>query len=86
MSDTTRAVAPDISKNFGRICHAALLHKLTSYGICSQVIRLTFLFVSHKLLLVILNGEFLLDCPVNPFVPNALFLYPLETSENLMIF
>ena len=23
---------------------------------------------------------------VNPFVPNAPFLYPLKTSENLMVF
>ena len=26
------------------------------------------------------------DCNVNPFTPNAPFLYPLKTTENLMVF
>ena len=25
-------------------------------------------------------------CPVNPFVSNAPFLYPMKTSENLIVF
>ena len=31
-SGATRALALDISKAFGRVCHAGLLHKLKSYG------------------------------------------------------
>ena len=39
-SGATRAVALDISKAFGRVWHAGLLHKLKSYGISDQIIGL----------------------------------------------
>ena len=32
------------------------------------------------------SGELISQYLVNPFVPNAPFLYPLKTSENLTIF
>ena len=39
-SRATRAVALDISKAFGRVWYASLLHKLRSYGISGQIIGL----------------------------------------------
>ena len=43
-SGVTRAVALDISKAFGRVCHVGLLHKLKSYGIPGQIFDLFLLF------------------------------------------
>ena len=28
----------------------------------------------------------MMKCNINPFIPDAPFLYPLETSENLKVF
>ena len=44
-SGATRAVTLDISTAFDRVQHAALLHKLRSYGISGQILAL-FLFFS----------------------------------------
>ena len=38
-SGATRAVALDISKTFGRVWHAGLLHKLKSYGISRSIVE-----------------------------------------------
>ena len=43
-SGATRAVALDIFKAFDRVCHAALLHKLRSYGTSGQYLVLLLLF------------------------------------------
>ena len=40
----TRVVALDISKDFDKVCHAGLLHKLKSYGISSQIFGLIAFF------------------------------------------
>ena len=40
----TRVVAHDISKTFGRVWHAGLLHKLKFYGISGQIFGLVFFF------------------------------------------
>ena len=40
----TGAVACDISKVFGRVYHAGLLHKLKSYEISGQIFGLILLF------------------------------------------
>ena len=45
-SGATPAVALDISKAFGRVWHAGLLHKLKSYGISGQIFDL--IFSIHK--------------------------------------
>ena len=43
-SETTRAVALDISKAFDRAWHAGLLHKLKSDKISGQIFELLFFF------------------------------------------
>ena len=50
-SGATRAVALDISKAFGRVWHAGLLHKLKSYGISGQIFGLISSFLSNRRLL-----------------------------------
>ena len=47
-SGVTRAVALDISKAFGRVWHAGLLHKLKSYGISGQIFDLISSFLSNR--------------------------------------
>ena len=43
-SGATQAVALDISKAFGRVWHACLLHKCRSCGISGQILALFLLF------------------------------------------
>ena len=45
-SGATQAVALDISKTFGRVWHAGLLHKLKSYGFSGQIFDLISSFFS----------------------------------------
>ena len=47
-SVATQAVALDISKVFGRVWHAGLLHKLKSYGISCQIFGLVSSFFSNR--------------------------------------
>ena len=47
-SRATRAVALDISKAFDRVWHAALLHKLESYGIAGQIYDRISSFLSNR--------------------------------------
>ena len=56
-SGATRPVALDISKAFDRIRHAALLHKLKSYGISGQIFDLISSFLSNRRLRVVLDGK-----------------------------
>ena len=44
----TRALALDISKAFDRVWHAALLHKLKSYGVSDQIFGLISSFLSSR--------------------------------------
>ena len=53
----TRAAALDISKAFGRVWHAGLLHKLKSYGISGQIFGLVSSFLSSRRLLLSLMGN-----------------------------
>ena len=50
-SGATRAVAPDISKAFGRVWHAGQLLKLTSYGILHQIFGLISSFLCNTWLI-----------------------------------
>ena len=43
-SGATRAVAPDISKAFYRVCHAGLIHKLKFHQFSGQLFGLIYLF------------------------------------------
>ena len=50
-------MALDISKAFGRVWHAGLLHKFKSYGISGQIFGLISSFVSNRHLWVVLDGK-----------------------------
>ena len=75
-SGATRAVAIDISKALNRIWHAGLLHKITSYGISSQMSGLISSFLSKRQLQVVLDGKSLHEYPVNAGVPHSPILGP----------
>ena len=63
-SGATRAVALDIFKAFGRVCHAGLLHKLKSKGISGQLFGLISTFLSNKMFRVVLDGKSSQEYPV----------------------
>ena len=56
-SAATQAVAVDISKDFDRVWHAAVLHKLNSYGISGHIFGLISSFHSNRRLRVVLDGK-----------------------------
>ena len=70
-SGATRAVALDISKAFGKVWHAGLLHKLKSYGISGQIFGLISSFLSNRQLRVVLDGKSSQEYPVNTGVPQG---------------
>ena len=69
-------MALDISKAFGRVWHAGLLHKLKSYGISGQIIGLISSFLSNRQLRVVLGGKSSQEYPVNVGVPQGSILVP----------
>ena len=75
-SGATRAVALDISKAFGRVWHAGLLHKLKSYGISGQILSLISSFLSNRRLRVVLDGKSSREYPVNAGIPQGSILGP----------
>ena len=76
----TRAVARGISKVFGRVWHAGLLHKLKSYGISGQIFGLISSFLSNRRLRVVLNGKSSQKYPVNAGVPQSSILFRLSIN------
>ena len=68
-SGAARAVALDISKDFDRVWHASLLHKLKCYGISGQIFGLISSFLSNRQLRVVLDGKSSQEYPVNVGVP-----------------
>ena len=54
-SGATQTVALDITKTFGRIWHAGLLHKLKSHGISGQIFGLISSSLSNRWLRVVLD-------------------------------
>ena len=75
-SGATRAVALDISKGSDRVWHAALLHKLKSYGISGQIFGLISSFVSNRWLWVVLDEKSSQEYPVNAGIPEGSILGP----------
>ena len=75
-SGATGAVVLDISKAFGRMWHAGLLHKLTSYGISRQIFGVISSFLSNRRLRVVLDGKCSQEYPVNAGVPQGSILGP----------
>ena len=74
-SATTRAVALDISKSFGRVYYAGLLHKTRSYGISGQIFSS---FLNNRWLRVVLYGKSSQEYPVNAGVPQGSILGPIR--------
>ena len=72
----TRAAALDISKDFDRLWHAGLLHKLKLYGILSQIFDLISTFLSNRQLRVVLDGKSSQEYPANAGVPQGSILGP----------
>ena len=69
-------MALDISKAFDRVWHAALLHKITSYGISGQIFGLISTILSNRRLRVVLDGKSSPEYPVNAGVPQSSILGP----------
>ena len=66
--------ALDISKAFDRVWHAGLLHKLKSYLISGWIFGLISSFLNNRLLLEVLDGQFLQEYPVHAGVPQGSIL------------
>ena len=69
-------MALDISKDFYRVWHPGLLHKLKSYGISGQIFGLISSFLSNRRLQVVLDGKSSEEYPVNVGVPQGSILGP----------
>ena len=69
-------MALDISKDFDRVWHGGLLHKLRSWGISGQIFGLIFSFLSSRWLRVVLDGKSSQEYPVNAGVPQGSILGP----------
>ena len=66
----------DISKDFDRVWHSGLLHKLKSYGISGQIFGLISSFLINRQLRVVLDGKSSQEYPVNAGVPQGSILGP----------
>ena len=71
-----RAVTLDISKAFDRVWHAALLHRLKSYGISGQIFDLISSFLSNRRLRVVLDGKSSQEYTVNVGIPQGSIFGP----------
>ena len=74
-SETTRAVALNISKAFDRVWRIGLLHKRSSYGITGQIFGLISSFLINRWLLVVLDGKTSQEYSVNAGVPQGSILH-----------
>ena len=72
----TPAVALDICKDFGRVWHADLLHKLKSYGISGQIFGIISSFQNTRQLRVVLDETSSEEYLVNAGVPQGSILGP----------
>ena len=75
-SETTRAVALDISKALDRVWRAGLLHQLKSHGISGQIFGLISSFLSNAQLRVVVDWKSSQKYPVNVRVPQGSILGP----------
>ena len=74
-SETTRAVALNISKAFDRVWRVGLLHKRSSYGITGQIFGLISSFLINRWFLVVLDGKTSQEYSVNAGVPQGSILH-----------
>ena len=79
-------MALDISKAFGKVWHAGLLHKLTSYGISGQILGLNSSFLSNRRFRVVLGEKSSKKYRVNAGVPRVPILGPTLSYSLLMTF
>ena len=84
-SFSTGTVALDISKTFGRVWHAGLLHKLKSYGISDQIFDLISSFLGKRRLWVFLVGKSS-RVPEGSIVGPTLFLLHINDPPDDVIF
>ena len=75
-SGATRAVALNISKDFDRVWHADLLHKIKSYAISGQIFGVIYSFPSNRQHQVVPDGMSSQEHPVNAGVPQGSILGP----------
>ena len=75
-SVATRALVLYISKVFGRVWHAGLLHKLKFYRISGQIFGLILSFLGIRRLRVFLDGKSSQEYPVNVGVLQGFILGP----------
>ena len=75
-SGATGAVALDISKAFGRVWDAGLLHNFKSYRVSGQIFGLIHSLLSNRQLRVVLDGKSLQEYPVNAGVSQGSILGP----------
>ena len=71
------SVALDISKDFGRVWHADLLHKFKSYGISGQINGIVSSFQNNRQLRVVLDETSSEEYLVNAGVPQGSILGPV---------
>ena len=69
-------MALDISKAFGRVWDASLLHSLKSYGISGQIFSVISSFLSNRQLRMVLDGKSSQEYPVNAGVPQGSIIGP----------
>ena len=83
-----RAVTPDISKGFDRLCHAGLFHKLKLYEISGQIFGFISSFFSNRRPQVVLDGKSSQEYPDNSGIPQVSILDPtlFLISSSLMTF
>ena len=62
--EATRAIALDISKDFDRVLHTGLLHKLKSYGILRQIFAFISSFLGNARLRVVMDRKSSQEYPV----------------------
>ena len=75
-SEATRAVVLDKSKALDRVSHVGIFHKLTPYGILSQIFGLISSFLGNRRLRVVLDGKSSQEYPVNAGVGQGSTLGP----------
>ena len=84
-SETTRAVALDISKAFDRAWHAGLLHKLKSDKISGQIFELLSFFLSNRRLRVVLDWKSSQEYPINAPWSFLMMLYVILLSMLMIV-